>query len=50
MILLEQETELNKMSGEILGAAVAVHKALGHGIYEGVYGDAFDFGEVTLKI
>ena len=46
MNILEAENELNRKSGEILGAAVAVHKALGHGFYEAVYGDAL---EIEMK-
>ena len=46
MNILEAENELNRKSGEILGVAVAVHKALGHGFYEAVYGDAL---EIEMK-
>ena len=42
MDLLANENELNRLSGEILSAAVAVHRALGHGFYESVYGDALE--------
>ena len=42
--------EPNRITEAIIGAAIAVHQALGPGLLESVYGDSYDFSVPSVSL
>ena len=47
MVEVDHKVNINELTGQIIGAAIEVHKALGPGLLESVYEDCM---EVELKL